>query len=180
MQPLHACVREEDEATSSLLLMLGPDVEARDPKGSTALIIAAVRGHEQTVKALLAHGASTDAADKDGLTALHWSTAMGHVAVVQALVKAVSFSSPTTLQPPHADLVHPCVQAIPAMPCAPSHAPWGLRFVFGPSAVGTDGVCCGGERAQGAKLGATRPNGVTVEDLALGASAEIRAALKLC
>ena len=86
--PLHACVREEDATTSKLLLLLSANVEARDPKGSTALIIASVRGHAQTVEALLEHGADTGAADKDGLTALHWATAMGHEGVVRVLVQA--------------------------------------------------------------------------------------------
>lgn len=53
--PLHACVRDADDSTCELLLMLAAEVDARDPKGSTALMIAAVRGHEPTVKSLLNH-----------------------------------------------------------------------------------------------------------------------------
>jgi len=41
---------------SSLLLLLAAQVDATDPKGSTALMIAAVRGHQPTVTALLNHG----------------------------------------------------------------------------------------------------------------------------
>jgi ankyrin repeat protein len=72
------------------LLALAAQVDARDPKASTPLMIAAVAGHAGIVKVLLSHGACLDAEDRDGLTALHWSTAMGHLAVVEALVKAVS------------------------------------------------------------------------------------------
>jgi ankyrin repeat protein len=91
-QPLHACVRQSDELSSRLLLALAAQVDARDPKASTPLMIAAVAGHAGIVKVLLSHGACLDAEDRDGLTALHWSTAMGHLAVVEALVKAVSLS----------------------------------------------------------------------------------------
>jgi len=41
---------------SRLLLLLAAKVHARDGKGSTALMIAALRGHDATVKALLTHG----------------------------------------------------------------------------------------------------------------------------
>jgi len=54
--PLHTCVKSADELTCELLLLLAAVAEARDHKGSTALMIAALRGHEPTVKALLRHG----------------------------------------------------------------------------------------------------------------------------
>ena len=102
-------------------------------------------------------GASTEAADKDGLTALHWSTAMGHLAVVRALVHAVSTLSRLLRS---ARRLRRVKRALAAQALRVD------RSVF----------CAGG---QGAKAGAAEIGGVSVQDLATGASPEIQAAIGL-
>jgi ankyrin repeat protein len=53
-----------------LLLDKGPELEAGDARGRTALILAAAAGDSEIVKLLLDRGANVKAADRDGQTAL--------------------------------------------------------------------------------------------------------------
>eukprot|EP00240_Pyramimonas_obovata_P008570 CAMPEP_0118955328 /NCGR_PEP_ID=MMETSP1169-20130426/59796_1 /TAXON_ID=36882 /ORGANISM="Pyramimonas obovata, Strain CCMP722" /LENGTH=97 /DNA_ID=CAMNT_0006903151 /DNA_START=332 /DNA_END=622 /DNA_ORIENTATION=+ len=76
---------------SSVRFWLGPGctaVDTTDPKGFTALMVAARGGHLLTVKTLIAEGARLDAAAHDGRTALTIAANGGHVSVLQALLKA--------------------------------------------------------------------------------------------
>ena len=57
------------------------------PQGSTALHLAARRGHRAVVEALLDARAEVDALETaSGTTALHWAAEVGHPAVVEVLV----------------------------------------------------------------------------------------------
>jgi ankyrin repeat protein len=53
-----------------VLISAGANVNARDEKGATPLIWAAISGRPQVVEILLAHGADGKVKNKDGLTAL--------------------------------------------------------------------------------------------------------------
>jgi ankyrin repeat protein len=52
----------------------------------TALILAARRGHLQTVQALLRREANVHLKDKNGLTALMWACKRGHDAIIPLLI----------------------------------------------------------------------------------------------
>ena len=52
----------------------------------TALVLAARRGHLQTVQALLRRGADVHLPDKNGLTALMWACNRGHDAIIPLLI----------------------------------------------------------------------------------------------
>ena len=58
-----------------------------DKMGMTALMWAAMTGHETEVQVLLKHGADVTIRDNRGLTALHCAALCGHEAVVQVLLK---------------------------------------------------------------------------------------------
>lgn len=67
------------------LLARPVDLEAADEYGSTALIMAALRGDEEIVKWLLDAGADSAAADRNGWTAMVWATSRRHQGVVELL-----------------------------------------------------------------------------------------------
>ena len=72
-----------------LLLAHGSDVNEVKPKTkSTALHVAAVRGHEAVVEALLSWGATVDPQSHAEATPLHLACQEGHLACVLALLKA--------------------------------------------------------------------------------------------
>ncbi len=71
-----------------LLLASGADVGARDPKGRTALHVAARSGALAPVRLLLAAGADPDARDSFGRTPLHEAALFGMVEAVDALLAA--------------------------------------------------------------------------------------------
>ena len=75
--PLHraAITDPEDEAASALVPVLGPsDVDARDESGRTPLIIAASKGHTDTVREILIEGSAyVNARDVLGWTPLQWA-----------------------------------------------------------------------------------------------------------
>lgn len=63
-------------AALSVLLEAGADVQARDPRGETALHVAARALDPDMVKALVAHGADLHASNEDGKSALQLVEAM--------------------------------------------------------------------------------------------------------
>jgi hypothetical protein len=74
-----------DLAALQGLLGKQTDVDARDPSGRTALMLATLRGHTEAVVALLAHGADPNAADAQGITPLAAAAAGDQPAIVAAL-----------------------------------------------------------------------------------------------
>ena len=70
---------------SLALLAVAPgiDLEATDESGQTVLMMAAIKGHEPSVKLLLERGARVDS---DGWTALHYAASGGHTGVARMLI----------------------------------------------------------------------------------------------
>jgi hypothetical protein len=66
-----------DPADASELLSAGPDPNARDKHGATALMHASVYGLESVVKLLIQHGADLNLTDSEGRTALMYAAAGG-------------------------------------------------------------------------------------------------------
>ncbi len=59
-----------------------------DGMGETALIMASVQGHTDTVKLLLERGAEIETRDEGRVTALMWAALGGHIDSVRALLEA--------------------------------------------------------------------------------------------
>ena len=70
------------------LLSHGVNVNGVNANGGTALMYAAVGGHEPVVALLLSHGADVNAQGSTGWGALMLASAKGHVQVVQCLLDA--------------------------------------------------------------------------------------------
>ena len=64
------------------------DLETRDAKGYTALILSAYHGHADAVRLLIASGANPCAADQRGNTALMGAVFKGELAISRMLMKA--------------------------------------------------------------------------------------------
>lgn len=71
-------------------------IDQGDPRGSTPLMYAALKGHGSVARVLLAKGAGASIADDTGTTALHISAQYGHLAVAKMLVEARVYLEPTT------------------------------------------------------------------------------------
>ena len=69
-----------------MLLDAKAELDARDAKGRSALVAAAVAGQNRSVSQLLSRGATADLCDEDGLTPLLAASAHGHEAAVQVWV----------------------------------------------------------------------------------------------
>lgn len=72
-------------AASWLLVHVGADVNARDAKGKTPLMYAALLGDH--VRLLLSHGADPNLCNHVGITALHQASYYGHETVVTQLLR---------------------------------------------------------------------------------------------
>ncbi len=77
-----------DVAALERWLAAGTDIDARDAHGQTALMLAALEGHERTVAFLADRGAALDHTSKYHLTALMLAVIRGHRWVAQSLVNA--------------------------------------------------------------------------------------------
>ena len=80
-------LRVSNPSMAKLLLEKGADAEAAQTDGATALMCAAVGGHEAVAQLLLQHGADVAAARNDGFTALMCAAEGGHETVAQLLLQ---------------------------------------------------------------------------------------------
>ena len=80
--------RTGDVAALERLLAAGTDINACDPHGQTALMLAALEGHERAVAFLAQRGANLNHTAKYTLSALMLAVIRGHRWVAQALVNA--------------------------------------------------------------------------------------------
>ncbi|PAZ03236.1 MAG: hypothetical protein CAK89_02620, partial [Opitutia bacterium AMD-G3] len=72
----------------SALLQQGLDVNLRDAKGNTLLMIAAYQGRAETVALLLKSGAQVDLRNEKGQTPLGGVAFKGHVDIARMLLDA--------------------------------------------------------------------------------------------
>ncbi|EPE36656.1 Ankyrin repeat-containing protein [Glarea lozoyensis ATCC 20868] len=84
---LRETIQKQQLGRSQVLLDRKADVDGKDIGGWTALIIAATKGHQESVKLLLDNGADVNISGYDGRTALHWACDCGNEEVVQLLVE---------------------------------------------------------------------------------------------
>jgi ankyrin repeat protein len=86
--PAHMLKAAEYSDPSRVLLFLqaGMDVNARDEREWTPLMVAAFNGNEAVAKLLILHGADRNARDRAGYTPLHWAALNGFQEVVRILI----------------------------------------------------------------------------------------------
>jgi hypothetical protein len=77
-----------DLTALQLLVDKHPEIDARDPSGRTALMMATLHGQAEAVEVLLAHGADPNAADARGTTPLQAAIAGAQPAIAAALRRA--------------------------------------------------------------------------------------------
>ena len=80
-------LQASNPSMAKLLLDHGADARAARHDGDTALMLAALGGHEAVAQLLLQHGADVAAASNHGGTALMRAAVGGHVAVAQLLLQ---------------------------------------------------------------------------------------------
>ncbi|MGD8841068.1 MAG: ankyrin repeat domain-containing protein, partial [Gammaproteobacteria bacterium] len=72
-----------------VLLAAGADADAAETRrGTTALHLAAFRGHREVIDVLLTYGAGVDVADENGETPLFWAIGSGETEAIIRLVNA--------------------------------------------------------------------------------------------
>ena len=72
------------------MLKLGADINAPDGMGRTALMLAIINRHIETVKALLHNRADMNATTKDGDTALSLAASGDNGALMRALLETIA------------------------------------------------------------------------------------------
>ena len=86
-------VFEGERKETESLLQLGADIEARTNKGSTAIIVAAARGHTSLVELLLNQGAKVNAQNRYDDTALLLCATLGDVKCMKWLIAPMELMS---------------------------------------------------------------------------------------
>ena len=86
-QPLHLATMHGRSRAASKLLAHGANIDARDARGITPAMWAALGGHADCLRTLLASCAFPDIRlrDHEGRTALDWARASGHAACIEIL-----------------------------------------------------------------------------------------------
>lgn len=85
---LWSAARDNDLRELARLLDAGAELEARDARGYTALMLAAYSGHLDATQYLLARGADPNTSDHAGNSALMGAAFKGEVAIARALLAA--------------------------------------------------------------------------------------------
>lgn len=71
-----------------IFLRSGSDLETRDERNWTPLMISSFNGKEEAAYLLIQHGAKIDAKDTNGYSPLHWAAFNGYSNVVGLLIKS--------------------------------------------------------------------------------------------
>lgn len=71
---LHYAVLLDDAWSIKMLCKKGADVDGRDNRGNTPLLLSAMKAHAAAMGALLKVGANVEAYGRRGLGAIHWSS----------------------------------------------------------------------------------------------------------
>ena len=79
-----------DEARAERMLTEGADVNATNNFGTTALMLAAMKGNTRLVKLLLEKGADVRATERDGNTALRGALEKGHEKIFRMLLERLA------------------------------------------------------------------------------------------
>jgi Ankyrin repeats (3 copies) len=77
-----------DLVAVNALLSSAFDIDSRDPRGRTALMLAIVNGHAEVVDTLLAHGADVNALDASGARPMQLARAQGNQQIIDSLSRA--------------------------------------------------------------------------------------------
>jgi ankyrin repeat protein len=85
---LLGAAKDNDVAALAQLLDRGADIDARDHRGYSALMLATYTGNQEAFDLLLARGADPDTADNAGNSALMGAAFKGHLAMVRRLLEA--------------------------------------------------------------------------------------------
>jgi ankyrin repeat protein len=80
--------RQGETGALTTTLQQGLDIDLRDPKGNTLLMIAAYQGRAETVAMLLKAGAQVDLRNDKGQTPLGGVAFKGHVEIARMLLDA--------------------------------------------------------------------------------------------
>jgi ankyrin repeat protein len=80
-------VEAGNEKAVGLYLSCGVDVDTRDERDWTPLMIASFNGNEQLALLLIRSGAKIQAQDKNGYSPLHWASYNGYGKVVDLLIE---------------------------------------------------------------------------------------------
>ena len=80
--------RQGETGALTTTLQQGLDIDLRDPKGNTLLMIAAYQGRAETVAMLLKAGAQVDLRNEKGQTPLGGVAFKGHVEIARMLLDA--------------------------------------------------------------------------------------------
>lgn len=83
--------KDNDVATLRALRDGGADLDARDPRGYSPLMLAAYAGHVEALDWLIAEGADPNTTDHAGNTPLMGAAFKGNIAVVERLLAAGAF-----------------------------------------------------------------------------------------
>ncbi len=80
-------VEDNNQEAIQIFLSSGVDLEVRDDRNWTPLMIAAFNGNEEFAKLLIKCGARVSTQDKNGYTPLHWAAYNGHVNLIKLLIE---------------------------------------------------------------------------------------------
>jgi hypothetical protein len=80
-------IEDNNEDAVQAFLSAGVDLEVRDDRNWTPLMVAAFNGNLDFTKLLIQCGARISAQDKNGYAALHWAAYNGHVEIIKLLIE---------------------------------------------------------------------------------------------
>lgn len=86
-QGLLKSVEDNNQNAVQVFLSCGVDLEVRDDRNWTPLMVAAFNGNLEFAQLLVKCGAKVSTRDKNGYTPLHWAAYNGHVDVVKMLIE---------------------------------------------------------------------------------------------